>query len=307
MIFYEVVMINNIATNQFIYPKSPQLSVVIATLGGETLLGTIKHLNQGTIVPAEILLCIPDEESFRVSNLLIDNVVIIKTPCRGQVAQRAVGFQHASHEFVLQLDDDLVVDSHCVEHLFNALIAQGRSVAVAPALVLASSGLSVYREPGRPTLVRVYYWLVNGMRGHEPGSITRAGTSIGIDPSLLNQATVEVEWLAGGCVIHYRSNLVLNNFFPFSGKAYCEDLFHSYHLRQKGLKLLVCTTARCSIDDKPSSTLSIPDFLRYLLTEQMIRSQFVRLTAGSMSRMYAHYVVILMLYIRTIVRQFFHI
>ncbi len=39
------------------------VSVVIATLGGSTLLSTIADLNSGTVVPAENLVCIPELEA----------------------------------------------------------------------------------------------------------------------------------------------------------------------------------------------------------------------------------------------------
>lgn len=279
------------------------LSVVIATLGGDTLAGTIEQLNRGTIVPAEILICIPEEESSRAENLSFGNVRIVKTACRGQVAQRAVGFQQASHEFVLQLDDDLLVDKRCVEHLVNALTAHGGKIAVAPSFVLASSGLSCYREPGNQTLLGIYYWLMNGARGYRPGSITKAGTNVGVDPAVLEQEIVEVEWVPGGCVMHRRNNLILDDFYPFDGKAYCEDLYHSHHLRLKGLKLLVCTAARCALDDAPSSGMSVPAFPGYVRAELIARRHFVRLSARSIPRMYLHYVVTTLLYMRARLRQ----
>jgi len=292
----------DISCNRETYP----LSVVIATLGGDTLAGTIEQLNRGTIVPAEILICIPEEESSRAERLSFGNVKIVKTACRGQVAQRAVGFQRASHELVLQLDDDLLVDKHCVEHLVNALTVHGGKTAVAPSLVLASSGLSCYRETRNRTLLGIYYWLMNGTRGYRPGSITKAGTNIGIDPAVLEREIVEVEWVAGGCVMHHRNNLILDDFYPFDGKAYCEDLYHSHHLRRKGLMLLVCTAARCSNDDAPpSSRMSVPAFLGYVRAELKARRHFVRLSARSIPRMYLHYVIIILLYMNARLRQLF--
>ena len=69
------------------------LSVVIPTLGGESLGTTIAQLNRGTLVPREILVCIPEKEAPRVQNLGLPGVGIIMTDVRGQVAQRAKGFQ----------------------------------------------------------------------------------------------------------------------------------------------------------------------------------------------------------------------
>ena len=59
---------------QELYP----LSVVIATLGGETLADTISYLNSGEKIPAEILVCIPEEDSSCAESLSMKNVKIIK-------------------------------------------------------------------------------------------------------------------------------------------------------------------------------------------------------------------------------------
>ena len=90
------------------------MTVVIATLGGDTLRETIETINRGSIVPEEILVCIPTNESDRVQNFSYKNVKIFVTACRGQVAQRAIGFQNVSHNIVMQLDDDILLDEHCI-------------------------------------------------------------------------------------------------------------------------------------------------------------------------------------------------
>ena len=67
------------------------VSVVIATLGGDVLKKTIALLNQGEGWPAEILSCIPEADATNADYVAaIENVHVIKTPCRGQVAQREV-------------------------------------------------------------------------------------------------------------------------------------------------------------------------------------------------------------------------
>jgi hypothetical protein len=70
-----------------------ELSVVIPTLGGESLGTTISQLNRGTLVPREILVCIPEKEAPRVQNLGLPGVGIILTDVRDQVAQRAEVFR----------------------------------------------------------------------------------------------------------------------------------------------------------------------------------------------------------------------
>jgi hypothetical protein len=89
--------------------RPDSLTVVIPTLGGGTLKGTIDALNRGSLVPAEILVCIPAAEAHRVRDLSPHNVKVLVTDCRGQVPQRAAGFRNASHEIVVQQDADIVL------------------------------------------------------------------------------------------------------------------------------------------------------------------------------------------------------
>jgi hypothetical protein len=281
------------------------LSVVIATLGGNTLLTTIEQLNHGTLVPLEILICIPMQESSRIENLNFKNVRVIRTICRGQVAQRAIGFQQAAYEFVLQLDDDMFVDKHCVENLVNTMRSHGPKIAVGPAMVTMPSGVSCYRETGNVLLMKIYYWLINGSFGYEPGKITKAGTSPGIDPGLAQKEIVEVEWLAGGCLLHHRDNLILENFYPLKGKAYCEDLIHSFHLTSKGLKLIVCIDARCGLFETSSyPDVPFPPFLRSRLDDLKARKYFVQISGKSIFRMYIYFIIIILWDIRDRIKQF---
>jgi hypothetical protein len=281
----------NTIDNRNFYP----LSVVIATLGGDTLYTTITHLNQGVIVPAEILICIPEEESRCLEIKFAENVKVCKTACRGQVEQRAAGFASASHPFVMQVDDDVIVDAHCIEYLLSTINSVGMGTAVAPALINKSNGESFYRTPKNHWLLNIYYWFINGASGYKPGCITRAGTNVGVDHKVFEPAIVEVEWLPGGCVLHLKKNLILENFYPFKGKAYSEDLIHSFYLKQKNIKLIVCTSAYCYIDNVCIlGNLSFQQFIDYLKADFKARNYLVQLESRSPLRMYLYYMILIL-------------
>ena len=224
----------------------PHVSVVIATLGGETLAETISTLNRSTFHPTEILVCIPIAEATKTSDLNFENVKVIITPYRGQVAQRVFGFRNAKCEFVMQLDDDMLVAPDCIEHLIATVNVAPRKVAASPALLDVDSDRSLYQRPKRNALLSaMYYWLMNGSAGYRPGCVLRSGVAIGIDHRQATGRLVDVEWLPGGCVMHRKENLVLENYYPFSGKAHGEDVIHSWYLRQRGCTLLIDTLAKC--------------------------------------------------------------
>ena len=77
-----------------------RISVVIPTLGGKSLSSTLRKLNSGTLVPDEILLCIPSSELNHSDFWFEKNPRIIPTPIRGQVAQRAHGFREAKYDYI---------------------------------------------------------------------------------------------------------------------------------------------------------------------------------------------------------------
>jgi len=273
------------------------ITVVIPTLGGESLQETIMQLNKGAMIPEEILVCIPKEESFNKDILSWTNVKTIKTECRGQVSQRIVGFEKAKTRYVMQLDDDVIVDQHCLEYLLETIKSNGHKVAVAPSLIDLSTKKSVYKKPNRNQLIEsIYYWLMNGSSGYQPGKIDKSGTPIGVDAQNNSSKPSESEWLAGGCVMHYRTNLVLENYFPFKGKAFSEDVIHSLKLKNKGIKLLIEPKAVCFLEIDPVTTYSFLELLLNMKSDLKVRKYYMEMTSSKSIRMYLYYAACIISY-----------
>jgi len=268
-----------------------QVSVVIPTLGGESLKGTIDHLNAGSIVPAEILICIPAEDSHRVSEFAYPNVKVLRTDCRGQVAQRSIGFRHAAFNLVLQIDDDIVVERDCLELLVEALNYGGENCAVAPSLRWHDNKESLYKATLNPFMLKAFYWFLNGSAGYRAGTVTVAGTGIGVDPETSGCESVAAQWLPGGCVLHRKVNLVLDDYFPFKGKAFCEDLIHSFLLTRRSIRLIVNTKA-VSLVFRPEAE-PLRQCLKAWWTNLRSRRYYVRLTSRSMPRMYFYFLALI--------------
>ncbi len=236
---------------QELYP----LSVVIATLGGETLLDTILYLNSGEKIPAEILVCIPEEDSSCAENLSMKNVKIIKTPCRGQVAQRAYGLQRACQPLMLQLDDDIVLRPDDLRLLVQKLGQLGHGHAMAPLFRLLSTGQYVteYHAGVSGWLHSLYASLICGAPWgiKRMGVISPAGIAFAVDPRYCEPGLFETQWLPGGCVICHREDLVTEDYYPFAGKAFCEDLAHSVLWKKQGTRLWMHLDASGRISSDP--------------------------------------------------------
>jgi hypothetical protein len=263
-------------------PETSDVSVVIATLGGDCLAATIEKLNAGTVVPAEILICIPEIEAPRAARLAGGNVTVVATPCRGQVAQRAWGFRQARHEFVLQLDDDIHVDATCIERL-RACVSRFRDVAAGPKLHdLATGEYRSFLTPssdGNRHFERLMFWVINGKGGYEPGRIGRAGICMGLPDEPAEW--FDIGWLPGGCVLHRRANLVLSDYYPFRGKAFAEDLFHSVELTRKGVRLVRCGSASCYVDFTSSGVGGPLQFAKLYFRYARALTRLVREIRGS--------------------------
>lgn len=262
---------------------NPTVSVVMATLGGAQISRTIATINAGSFVPGEILVCIPDQYFENVKNIDAPNIRVICTKFMGQVAQRAEGFKQAREPLVMQIDDDIDLNVDALELMVEALCLLGRGNVVGPVFLNKSTGmpLSPFSVGVKGQLINIYYYLFGALPFGKArmGRLSSICVSSSIDPNYCSDSIVKTQWLAGGCVLGYREDLIFDNFFPFSGKAYAEDGLHSYLRSNRGIVHNVVSTARAAID-LPCNAFSWRDFLR----EMCVRVKIVRLMQGSVGR-----------------------
>ena len=265
-----------------------RVSVVIPTLGGDFLAKTIQFLNNGSVVPDEILICIPKGYEENISEINHSNIQVLITKVKGQVAQRAEGFKAVKNQLVMQLDDDILVSKNLVKNLIVVLKSRSEKSVAAPGYFALNSGDSLHRKPSIGAFYRIYLFLINGNVNYVEGSVSSAGLNFGVDTTLITQDVLEVDWLPGGCLMHRKENLIVENYFPLKGKAYCEDLIQSYLLQTNGVKLLISKEAQCwtQLD---STYQSFSQLLKNKFDELRKRKYFVRLSGGSLARMYVFF------------------
>lgn len=273
------------------------ISVVIATLGGEVLSDTLSTLNQGTLVPQEILICVPEEYISSIPTSMPGNISILATKTIGQVSQRLHGLKIAKNNLVMQLDDDVHLNRDCLEILSREIISRRDMCSISPSLQDRIGARSIYSLP-KPTslLIKIYYFLISGATKPREGSILSCGLSIGCDLSDHSSDLKLVDWLPGGCVMHKRENLFLKEYYPFSGKAYCEDLIHSYWLSRQDLNLYISSRAKASIVVNSLADVSPKLFLKHLIADFKARSFLLDLRKQNKYRMYLFYALEIMIY-----------
>ncbi|MEO8173368.1 MAG: glycosyltransferase, partial [Sediminibacterium sp.] len=260
------------------------ISVVIATLGGPSLSGTISSLMNGTKVPAEILICIPIEHAHKTTSLASDTVKIIATEVKGQVKQRAFGFTQVKHELVLQLDDDILLEKNALTDLVKHIVRLGKGNVIAPVYYGQTTHRCIH-ELQHSFLKNIFDSAICGAPWNRKkmGIVTGIGLNYGVDDGFCIEELKRTEWLPGGCVLSFREDLVAEDFFPFPGKAYCEDIYHSYYRKLRGLQLWVATRIRVYIEEP------VPEFNKDAIEKVIsIRRHFLGLIKGPKWRLWLY-------------------
>jgi GT2 family glycosyltransferase len=130
-------------------PMAANLTVVIPTLGRDTLKSTVRSIAQGSMVPAEIVVShqgtagsmdsmLPELRQFGVP------IRYLRSDKRGCAAGRNTGISQVKTKFFATTDDDCVVDGRWIEQIVTAL--ERNPTEIVTGNVLAS-------KPGAPSTV----------------------------------------------------------------------------------------------------------------------------------------------------------
>ena len=262
--------------------NSNTVSIVIPTIGRENLKLTLNSIRLSNKEVQEVILVIPKKFDFyfELSDYEDLNLIILKTEKSGQVYQRVEGFKIATADFILQLDDDIEFDNNLICNLVNRIQILPEKSSIAP-LLTNIRGESVYRK-SFTKISRLFYALFYFDFFLKEGSINHFGKSIGIKTK---NRIFEVDWLPGGCVIHKRSNLILEDYFPFQTKAFMEDLFHSYYLKRKGINLYLDSHVSANIIE-PEDELYADRLINDKINEFKVRRYYFKLVGLNLFKFY---------------------
>lgn len=212
--------------------KMHRVSVVIPTIGESWLNTTIDRLLNGSLVPEEIIVVIPKQYSHRLNLFKFNKIIkILISEKASQVSQRIKGFIESRNKYVLQLDSDILIYKNCLEELVIAL-DDNKSICVSPRY---STDLDYHASFFKKILFGYFlnreknfkFWDTWFYRHYEE----------------YNSKLLKTKWLPGGCILHKKENLVLNNYYEYKGKAYDEDLIHSFLLHNNSIDLCVSKKA----------------------------------------------------------------
>jgi hypothetical protein len=228
------------------------VSVVIASLGGEQLTITVDSLINGKFIPNEIVISLPPGASINPINSNNTSIKIINSPDKGQVKQRLFGYGHCSCEIVMQSDDDVYYHHLCLQYLYKQIILLGPGNVLGPIFYDLSTGERVVKFKGGlrgffknlyDTFICMAPWGEKKM-----GAISKIGLAYGVDVSLIEDNKLyEVSWLPGGCSLSFKKDIITQDYYPFSGKAFGEDVLQSIKRSQLGQKMYIVPNCNASI------------------------------------------------------------
>ncbi len=281
-----------------------KISVVIPTIGNRNLHKTLNSICNSSKKVDEIILSVPPGyKTFRNNFQAYKNLKIHISKTKGQVAQRIEGFIKAKNKFVMQMDDDIVLEKNCLRLMYD-FINKNKTAAVSAHFHDIISKKSIYTN--KKNLSYSNYFFLTELNFFKNNFISEVYNKIKFIDDKKQQGTISKSgfetypnfnehkepfisgWIPGGCIMHHKTNLILSNFFPFKGKAYCEDLFHSIALKKNNIKLYYHPKAKAYLKiDSIKSKL----FLKFLKDDFTVRKKLVKENKLSLKRMYLIYLI----------------
>ena len=248
-----------------------KISVVIPTIGESFLKNTIEKLLCGSLIPDEIIVVIPKNFYHKINNINFHKCVkILVHEHASQVSQRIFGFKNAINELILQLDADIILDKHCLNELVLALNNK-KLICVSPKYSTdLNYNVSFFKIFFLNYFIKrersMKFWDTWFHRHYEE-----------YDNKLLI-----TKWLPGGCILHRKKNLILENYYEYKGKAFDEDLIHSFKLNNNGIRLCVAKKALArSLNYKQYDHINYEDLFNYIFRVYKIKKNIAKESRGS--------------------------
>ena len=217
-----------------------KLTIVIPTVGEKTLINVVRKINSGHKIPKKIIISIYKKNLAKLPRDIykFSNVKILATPKMGQVHQRCLAFSKVSTEFVMQLDADCFIDSKSTEKLLQ-FVRKNKNISAAPMFLNIMTNEPIHNYKDRNFLLDFFKNLILGfpLFQSKMGKISKSGTNYGVDYRYMNNNFIITDWTPGGCILHRNKKFLKYDYYPFKGKAYCEDLINSFIFKKNKIKI----------------------------------------------------------------------
>ena len=232
------------------------LSIVIPSLGGKCLYQTVTSIMKSSLLPSEIVIGLPNGTFLNFLNLIkLNNKIKLKIVYskKGQVHQRTNAIRHTKKTFILQIDDDLQLQNNCIQELYLT-VKNSYKTNVGPLINEVIRRKRTFK--------------------HYCGKIKKNGHAVPLGTCCAKKRLTYVEWLPGGCVMSRRKDIIIKNFFPFTGKAYFEDLFNSMERKKSNIRQYINKNARIYLSKSHNNTLPKNELFKYLVIKKIFVKKY---------------------------------
>ena len=251
--------------------KLKDITIVIPSIIKDLDQKWIRQINNFSNAGISILISIPPgmdaKEVYKKG--FIKNILIINSDSKGQVKQRIYAYKFCKTKLILHMDDDIFINLTQISGLVKIFSNLPNKSCLAPVYKRRKS--RIYNNLRFSAYLRNIFLYFN----LKP----RSGTiSISCYPVPFNfnkkKEVQEVDWLPGGILLLRKLDRIKKNYFRFSGKAYCEDLFHSFFLKKNKINLFITNQFYFYTKDLSYKSLQINEFIKYIISDFQIRNQY---------------------------------
>ncbi len=268
--------------------KKIDISAVIPTIGEKSLHKLIGNLNSGTVIPKEIILIYPPNEKKTLNENSYDNLRIMNSLKKGQVAQRYWGIKNTNYDLILQLDADISMKKNTLEELLKAYNLKGPKVAVGAKVKIINSKKK--QSVAGDKLKKVFNFIGGGNI-----NIVDKKKEFRFDHWFVNYSqplkSQFVNLIPGGCILFNKKYYENFDYYPLNGHAIGEDLINSLYLRKYGNNLFFQKTAEVY---QPKSTgydhHNTKELYIFLVKIFKIKKHICKIAKGNIFRYYIWYI-----------------
>jgi glycosyltransferase involved in cell wall biosynthesis len=213
---------------------------------------TLDSIAQQTVQPKEIIIIDASddnstEELCKRIDLGLCEIIYLPATEKGAAAQRNQGVEKARYDYILFMDDDVILENLCLERLWNCIFTD-TSIGGVNAMITNQK----YVLPGKTTKFVLSLLSEVKLNSYAGKCVGPAWTFLPDDAESLPESNV-VDWLNLGATI-YRKNALPNPPFSskFKGYSMMEDITLSLTVR-KNYTLKNVRTARLYHDSQPGT------------------------------------------------------
>ena len=248
--------------------KKLNISVVCATHNGrKKIKNLIYSIHKNYVYPNEIVICGTSKLDLRhVSRKLINdlNIRFLFSKQKSQIIQRNIAIKNSTSDYILQIDDDVVVKKDFFLNLSKYVSFSRDKKKIVSALIIqnnkslqAGTWNNIYKKY---KFFRFIVLLLNNFKKINEYSILASGRCVpyikNFDSELKSNIK-DVEWLCSTILYHKSCLKNVKNFKQSSAKAYYEDVLFSHQLYRKKYKLLIDVNVVGIHDNQPFTSTSI--------------------------------------------------